>query len=136
MRPIILLQFLLLTSQFLYSNIEYYYPYQVSSSASNYGNTGLMEIPNARFSFPATLRFNYSSSYPLEFTSVTATPYSWLEATYRYTEIENQLYGPSGYSGNQSLKDKGFDLKIQFTKENSKIPVPNKLRGAFGPAFY
>ena len=73
-----------------------------------YGNTGLMELPNARLSDPATLRFNYSSSFPFEFTSVTATPYEWLEATYRYTEIENVLYGPSGYSGNQSLKDKGL----------------------------
>ncbi len=122
MRLAFLLQCTLLISKCLYAGIEDYYPYSVSSSASNYGNTGLMELPSARFSPPATLRFNYSSSYPFEFTSVTATPYSWLEATYRYTEIENVLYGPSGYSGNQTLKDKGFDVKVQLIKENSKIP--------------
>ena len=122
MKQILLLQFILLWSNSVFSNIDYYYPYVVSSSASNYGNTGLMELPNARLSDPATLRFNYSSSFPFEFTSVTATPYEWLEATYRYTEIENVLYGPSGYSGNQSLKDKGFDVKFRVFKENFSLP--------------
>ena len=39
---------------------------------------------------PASLRLHYSSSYPIEYTSLTATPFPWLEATYRYAEIKNR----------------------------------------------
>ena len=96
----------------IYSSIEDYYIYSVKPSASNYGNTGLLEIPNARFMDDGSMRLNFSASFPHEYTSLTATPFNWLEATYRYTEIKNELYGPSAFSGNQTLKDKGFDLKL------------------------
>ena len=76
-----------------YADINDYFPYKVESSPSNYGNTGLLEIPNARFMSPASLRLHYSSSYPIEYTSLTATPFPWLEATYRYAEIKNINYG-------------------------------------------
>ena len=45
-----------------------------------------------------------------------------MEASYRYTEIKNQKYGPSSYSGNQTKKDKGFDLKIRLAQEKNRIP--------------
>ena len=73
---------LFLYSSIGYGNIDDYYPYQVKPSASNYGITGLMEMPNARFMDPATLRINFSSSYPIEYTSLSATPFEWFEATY------------------------------------------------------
>ena len=92
-------------------------------TSSNYGNTGIIEIPNARFLPEASLRFNFSSSYPYEFTSLTASPFNWMEATYRYSEVKNRNYGPSRYSGNQSLKDKGFDLKILLTEETYLFPA-------------
>ena len=38
----------------------------------------------------ASLRFNFSSSFPNEFTSLTASPFPWFEATYRYVEIKNR----------------------------------------------
>ena len=69
-----------------------------------------------------SLRFTFSSSFPNEFTSVTASPFEWMEATYRYAEIKNQFYGPSAYSGNQSWKDKGFDLKVRLLKESVGFP--------------
>ncbi len=81
-----------------------------------------MEMPNARFMDPATLRINFSSSYPIEYTSLSATPFEWFEATYRYAEIKNELYGPSSYSGNQTLKDKGFDVKFQLLSEKNYFP--------------
>ena len=97
--------------------------YSVGSSASNFGNTGILETPNARFMGPASLRIHFSSSYPNEYTSLTATPFDWFEATYRYTEIKNKKYGQSFYSGNQSLKDKGFDIKILAFEEGRLIPA-------------
>ena len=113
----------LLSSELISSSLESYYPYKVKPSSSNYGNTGLFEIPNARFMGPASLKFSFSNSFPLEFTSITATPFKNLEATYRYVEIKNRKYGPAYYSGNQSFKDKAFDLKIGLTDEGSFMPA-------------
>ncbi|MDC0075968.1 YjbH domain-containing protein [Gammaproteobacteria bacterium] len=106
----------------IFSSIDDYFPIDNLSSPSNYGNTGLLEIPNARFMDQASLRFSFSGSFPNEFTALTATPFSWLEATYRYVEIKNQPYGPSSYSGNQSYKDKSFDLKIKLLNEKYYLP--------------
>lgn len=107
----------------IHSSILDYYPYKVVPTASNYGNTGILEMPNARMMPEAQLRFNFSASFPNEFTSLTASPFNWLEATYRYTEIKNVKYGPASYSGNQTLKDKGFDLKTLVLKETSSFPA-------------
>ena len=115
--------FAVLASSPVQSSIEDYFPFSDLSSPSNYGDTGLLEIPNARFMKEASLRFNFSSSYPNEFTTITASPFKWLEASYRYTEIKNELYGPSSYSGNQSLKDKGFDLKMKLIGEGYYRPA-------------
>lgn len=113
----------LISSTSISSSIEDYYPYKVLPSSSNFGNTGIIELPNARFMQEAQLRFNFSSSYPNEYTSLTASPFSWLEATYRYTEIKNRLYGPISYSGNQSYKDKGFDVKVLLKNETYYYPA-------------
>ena len=115
--------FAVLASSPAQSSIEDYFPFSDLSSPSNYGDTGLLEIPNARFMKEASLRFNFSSSYPNEFTTITASPFKWLESSYRYTEIKNELYGPSQYSGNQSLKDKGFDLKMKLIGEGYYRPA-------------
>ena len=82
-----------------------------------------MEIPNARSMQEGHLRFNFSGSFPNEYTSLTASPFEWLEATYRYTEIKDKKYGPAAYSGNQSYKDKGFDLKFKILNESHSLPA-------------
>ena len=70
-----------------------------------------------------SISWNFSGSFPYEYTSITASPFSWMEASYRYTEIKNEKYGPSTYSGNQTLKDKGFDLKIKINKRKNRLPA-------------
>ena len=128
---------LALVSKHAYANIDNYYLYPIKSSPSNFGNTGILEIPNARFMGPANLRINFSSSYPFEYTSLTATPFSWFEATYRYAEIKNQKYGQSFYSGNQSLKDKGFDLKLLLSNEKGLFPsIAMGLRDIAGTGLF
>ena len=107
-----------------YCDLQDYYPFIIKPSASNYGNTGILEIPNARMMKEASLRFNFSSSYPYEFTSLTASPFNWLEATYRYAEIKNRNYSAvAAYSGNQTLKDKGFDIKLRLKEETHSFPA-------------
>ena len=46
-----------------------------------------------------------------------------MEASYQYTDINNALYSNvSSFSGNQSLKDKGLDLKFRLLEESNFIP--------------
>ncbi len=71
-----------------FGSIEDYYPKKIEPSPSNYGETGILELPNAKFMNSGSMRFTFSSSYPNEYTSLTASPFSWLEATYKYTEIK------------------------------------------------
>ena len=112
---------LVLASHKTFSSIDDYFP-QSSPTSSKYGNTGLIEIPSARFMKEGSLKLGISASYPNEFTFITASPFSWLEATYRYSEIKNQLYGPRSFSGNQTWKDKGFDIKFLLTQETYLKP--------------
>ena len=109
-------------SGYLFSSIEDYYPYNLEPTSSNYGETGLYNLPSARFMEEGTLKLGISGSYPYEYTFITTSPFPWLESTYRYTEIKNIKYGPYSYSGNQSLKDKGFDLKIKLFNESYYLP--------------
>ncbi len=106
----------------IFSSIEDYYPQDLGPSSSNYGEIGLLEMPTARFMGEGSLKFGLSNSYPNKFTYIVATPFSWFEATYRYSELKNQLYGPYSYSGNQSFKDKGFDLRIKLLDEAFYLP--------------
>lgn len=109
-------------SSALSTAISDYYPHKSLNSPSNLGETGLMELPSAKFMEPASLRLNFSASFPNEYTGLTASPFSWMEASYRYAEIKNKLYGPAAYSGNQSWKDKGFDLKIKLLNQSYYFP--------------
>ena len=103
-------------------SIDDYFPSQPIPSSSNVGETGLLVMPNARFMEEGVLKIGISASFPQEFTSIVASPFSWMEATYRYTEIENLFYGPFSYSGNQSYKDKGFDVKFRLINETKYLP--------------
>ena len=104
------------------SSLEDYYPKKLEPTSSNAGITGILAMPNARFMDEGSMKIGFSSSYPYEYTYISATPFSWLETSYKYTEVKNMQYGPSTYSGNQTLKDKGFDLKIRLLNESYYIP--------------
>lgn len=104
------------------ASIYDYYPKPLDVSSSNYGVTGIMQMPNARIMNEGSMKIGFSSSYPYEYTYISASPFDWMEAVYKYTEIKNQLYGPESFSGNQSYKDKGFDLKLKLMNETYYLP--------------
>jgi len=76
---------LLFHSVQLSASIEDYYPYQLTPTSSNYGFTGLLEMPSGRFMEAGSLKFGLSSSYPNEYTFIVASPFPWFEAGYRYS---------------------------------------------------
>ena len=106
------------------SSKDYIFPFFSDYSFSNYGTTGLLSNPNARFHEEGTIAFAWNRMQPYLRGSIIAYPFSWMEASYQYTDLNNRLYSSSfSFSGNQSLKDKGFDLKIKLIDETYKIPA-------------
>ena len=93
-------------------------------SFSNYGTLGLISNPSARFLPEGTIGFSWSRLQPYLRGSIVTYPFSWLEASYQYTDINNRLYSSSfSFSGNQTLKDKGFDIKIKLMDESKNFPA-------------
>lgn len=102
---------------------NYIYPFGTSPTFSNYGTLGLIQNPNARFAESGTLGLTWSHHDPYLRGSVMAYPFSWLEASFQYTDINNRLYSEvKEFSGNQSLKDKSFDAKFLLHKESNFLP--------------
>lgn len=108
----------------LYSSIDdYIYPYE-SYSYSEYGTLGLIRMPSARFNEAGTLGFVWSSNEPYTRGSIVAYPFNWLEASYQYTDVNNALYSDvESFSGKQTYKDKGFDVKFRLLSENGILPA-------------
>ena len=113
---------ILLSSHVLADPDDYIYPFK-EYSFSNYGTLGLIQNPNARFLDEGSLGFSWSHNDPYLRGSLIAYPFSWLEVSYQYVDINNQLYSQSKiFSGTQSLKDKSFDTKIRLIKESALLP--------------
>ena len=115
--------FLLLLSTAVTAQISDYIYTNTYSSFSNYGTLGLVQAPNARFFEEGTLAFSWSHNDPYLRGSIIAYPFDWMEASFQYTDINNALYSKvSAFSGTQSLKDKGFDIKFRLLEESNFLP--------------
>ena len=70
--------------------------------------------------------------------SIVAYPFNWMEASYQYVDINNQLYSQSfAFSGNQTFKDKSFDFKFLLSKERKNFPaLALGLRDAAGTGLF
>ena len=80
-------------------------------------------MPTSRIQPGGSLGLNIASFEPYNRISISAAPFEWFEAVYSYTEIKNRLYSDNpNFSGNQTLKDKGFDFKFRLLKEKSILP--------------
>jgi hypothetical protein len=111
-----------LSSHVLADPDDYIYPFK-EYSFSNYGTLGLIQNPNARFLDVGSLGFSWTHNEPYLRGSLIAYPFSWMEVSYQYADINNQLYSSvKSFSGSQSLKDKSFDTKIRLLKESQLLP--------------
>ena len=103
---------------------EYIYPNSSTPSYSNYGTVGLIQMPTARLQPAGSLAFSFSNIDPYLRGSVIAYPFSWFEASYQYTDINNALYSDvDAFSGDQTFKDKSFDVKIGLMSEKNLLPA-------------
>ena len=102
---------------------EYIYPNSNSPSFSNYGTTGLIQMPTARFYEEGSIGFTWSHLDPYLRGSIIAYPFNWFEASYQYADVNNWLYSPyDDFSGSQSYKDKSFSAKFRLFKETRRLP--------------
>ncbi len=102
---------------------DYIYPNQ-EPSFSNYGTIGLLTSPNARFLDEGSLGFAWNHNQPYLRGSLIAYPFDWFEASFQYTDINNQLYSEfQSFSGNQTFKDKSFDIKLKLLNERDLVPA-------------
>ena len=91
------------------------YANETNLPANSYGNVGLMQTPTARFTPAGALRVGFASARPYDSTYFTATPYDWLEASFRYTKFR---YSDSdGTFTRDGYLDKSFDFKLRLREE-------------------
>lgn len=96
-------------------------PYRYS--AGDYGGVGLLQTPTARMNSQGEFTINYSDTQEYRRLAATMQLFPWLEATARYTDIRYRLYSNDpGFSGDQTLKDKGFDAKLLMWQESQWLP--------------
>ena len=87
------------------------------------GGLGLIQNPSARFYREGTLAFSWSHNEPYLRGSILAYPFNWFEASFQYTDVNNELYSQSReFSGSQTLKDKSFDAKFLILEERKYLP--------------
>ncbi|PNH80309.1 YjbH domain-containing protein [Vibrio diazotrophicus] len=92
-------------------------------SQTDFGGTGLMQMPSARMMPEGELRFgtNHSEDYIHYNASLQLFP--WLETTIRYSQVSSLLYsGNESFSGDTKYTDKSIDAKIRFWQETYWLP--------------
>ena len=103
---------------------DYIYPYSKVPSFSNYGTTGLIQMPSARLHEEGSIAISWSDADPYQRGSIVAYPFSWFEASYQYTDVNNALYSDvKAFSGDQTYKDKSFDTKFKLLSESRYLPA-------------
>lgn len=107
-------------------------------SPNDFGGIGLLQMPTARFSTDGQLSVGLSSASPYNYLYFTLQLLPWLETTFRYAQVTNREFAIARSSGgNQSLKDRGFDLKLRLLEESRYLPeVAVGLRDFLGTGLF
>ena len=88
-----------------------------------HGGVGLIQTPTARMAPAGDLSINYTDNEEYRLWSVSIQLFDWMESTVRYTDVRTRLYsGDPGFSGDQTLKDKGIDVKFRLLQESTYLP--------------
>jgi hypothetical protein len=89
----------------------------------NQGGTGLLQTPTARMNETGDFFINYADNEEYRFWSVSLQLFPWMQATARYTDVRNRLYSQyESFSGTQTYKDKGLDVKFRLLEESFYLP--------------
>ena len=93
-------------------------------SNSDWGGVGLLQTRTARFGPDGQLDFGASFVFPYRRYYLNLHVWPWLETTFRYTDIRNRLFSDDElFSGFQTFKDRGADLKVKLFAERKYLPA-------------
>ena len=92
-------------------------------SQASHGGVGIFQTPTARMAPSGNFSFNYNDLDEYRFWSASIQLFPWLETTVRYTAVRTRVYSPyPEFSGDQTLKDKGIDVKLRLWEEGYYLP--------------
>lgn len=114
------------------------YPALLGPSQTDFGGVGLLQTPSARMAKEGEFSFNYRDNDQYRFYSISIQPMPWLETTVRYTDVRTRKYSndPS-FSGDQTYKDKSFDVKVRLWQEGYWLPdVSTGIRDIGGTGLF
>ena len=80
-------------------------------SASDYGSTGLIDIPTARMAVDGTLTTTAAIQSRTNAYAITYQATPWLEATFRYTGFNRFFY-----------YDRNYEAKVRLLREQDYLP--------------
>ncbi len=87
------------------------------------GEIGLINIPSSRILKEGNLKLHLVNSEPINSLFISANPFDWMEVSLRYADINTRKYSPyRSFSGDQTYKDKSFNLKIKLIEETDRFP--------------
>lgn len=93
----------------------------INLSASDFGTTGLIDIPSARMLNDGILRLTYSNQKIANITNITYQATPWLQTTFRYTIFnpDNPVRNTQTIDG---LNDRSYAAKIKILNESKYQP--------------
>lgn len=97
-------------------------PWRQPETVNDYGGVGLIQTPMGRMAADGQAYAGFSYVWPYSRYFITVQGLPWMEATLRYTSVANRFYGPQDFSGDQSYKDRGIDVKVRLVKGDADWP--------------
>ncbi len=69
------------------------------------------------------MKLHLVNSDPINSLFISANPFDWMEVSLRYADINLYKYSPyKSFSGEQTYKDKSFNLKLKLIEETDRFP--------------
>ncbi|SJL83527.1 YjbH domain-containing protein [Vibrio palustris] len=97
---------------------------QLHHSQTDFGGTGLMQMPSARMMPEGELSLGVTNNAEYLHYHLSLQLFPWLETTARYTQVHDLLYSQSeSFSGDTEYTDKSFDVKLRVLKEGYYLPA-------------
>lgn len=100
---------------------------------NNHGAIGLINMPSARIYEEGSIGITAYDGTPDQKITLTSSPYSWMEASFFYTNIQGMPYPGFEY---QDYKDKGFNIKIKLKDEGLLPAIALGINDIAGTGFY
>lgn len=103
--------------------MEDYLYSDIGETSNIHGEIGLINIPSSRILDGGNLKLHLVNSEPINSFFIIANPFNWMEVSLRYADINTRKYSPyKSFSGDQTFKDKSFNLKLNLIKETERFP--------------